>query len=196
MLDSGIDNLVEGAPDWDLVGEVSAVSASDSEDVCLGLDGGRNHKRAEEITKAAIGVNKVGDIEVVTEGSLSSGLEPAVVAESHEAAVSEEDQPSVNGEGEDLVDESLDPSEHGERKEGQVDEPDENSSDLLGDKTDCEEEEVVDEVVDGGDGSEERPPWEGGHADNTDLENVSSHNEWECDEACEESFHDRSSEVY
>ena len=196
MLKSGIDGLTEGADDWDLVGEVSAVSASDSEDVCLGLDGGWHHKRAEEVTEATIVVEEVGDIKIVTEGSGSSGLEPAVVAESQEAAVSEEDQPSVNGESEDLVDGSLDPSENGEWKEGQVENPDEDSGDLLGEKTDCEKEEVVDEVVNGSDSSEERPPWEGGHADNTDLEDVSSHNEWECQKAWEESFHNGSCEVY
>ena len=191
MLQSGVDGDVGGANHWDLVGEVSAVGASDSEDVGLGLNGGWDHERGEEVSEAAVVVDEVRDIEVVTEGSLSSGLEPAVVTESHEAAVSEEDQPSVNWEGEELVDESLDPSENSEWKEGQVEDPDEDSGDLLGDETNSEEEEVIDEVVDSSDKSEERPPWEGCHADDTDLDDVSSNNEGECNEAWEKSFHNR-----
>ena len=82
--------------------------------------------------------------------NLALTFEAALTTESEEAAVSEEDQPSVDWESPEFIDKSLEPSNDSEGKMDDVENPDEDSSNWFGDEADCEEEDPVENPVDGG----------------------------------------------
>ena len=147
MLKESIESHADFSPNGDHIGNQGAAGACDLDDVTDVFNLGRDNELLNVTEKAV--TSEPWDIESEAQG-LALTFEAALTTESEEAAVSEEDQPSVDRESPELIDKSLEPSNDCEGKVYDVENPDEDSSNRFGDEADCEEEDPVENPVDGG----------------------------------------------
>ena len=100
-----VDGFVEHG---DLVGELFAALGSSLQEASSAIDLGRQDSNLKVFKKFAS--SEPGDVHVGSHVAVFDSVNtfhPAFGAESEEAAISKEDQPSLDGEGKDLEDQSL-----------------------------------------------------------------------------------------
>ena len=119
-----------------------------------------------------LSVEKKGNIPVSAEFAvLGTLVEPAVLSESQVAARSlDEEHPSINDGTVSLKAESHQPSENMERKEGNVDQPDEETSAELAPEEKSKPDPVK-KPISNSNSYHESPPWKSHHANNMQFPN-------------------------